>query len=74
MEDANWWLHLYVMFSRATQMSDLLLLRPPSREFLERGPPVDLLRAPRSFEAHTAATNTDAERLAELYGIALPLA
>ena len=41
--DDQWWLHLYVMLSRATCMEDMLLLRPPPRELLarrnERGPP-----------------------------------
>ena len=42
MDDDGWWLHLYVMFSRATRMSDMLLLRPPPRELLERGPPASV--------------------------------
>ena len=37
--DDEWWLNLYVMFSRVTTMEDMLLLRPPPRELLERGPP-----------------------------------
>ena len=40
MDDENWWLHLYVMFSRVTSMDDMLLLRPPPRDILELGPPV----------------------------------
>ena len=37
--DDAWWLNLYVMFSRITRMSDMLLVQPPPRELLERGPP-----------------------------------
>ena len=44
MEDDAWWLHLYVMISRATKLDDLLLLRAPPESFLLRGPPEDLLR------------------------------
>ena len=36
-KDAEWWLHLYVMFSRATCLADMLLLRPPPRALLEKG-------------------------------------
>ena len=39
MNDENWWLHLYVMFSRVTALEDMLLLRPPPRHILELGPP-----------------------------------
>ena len=72
MEDADWWLHLYVMFSRVTQMSDMLLLRPPSREFLERGPPRHLQAALRSFEDKAVASKLKAERMADMLGIQLP--
>ena len=33
--DDEWWLNLYVMFSRVTRMADMLLLRPPPRQLLE---------------------------------------
>eukprot|EP00438_Fugacium_kawagutii_P008508 Skav231130 [mRNA] locus=scaffold992:20033:20710:+ [translate_table: standard] len=39
MDDENWWLHLYVMFSRVTSLDDMLLIRPPPREILDLGPP-----------------------------------
>ena len=48
-KDADWWLHLYVMFSRATCMGDMLLLRPPPRELLEAGPPADVKAALEQF-------------------------
>ena len=72
MEDADWWLHLYVMFSRVTQMSDMLLLRPPSRDFLERGPPRHLQAALRSFEDKAVSSKLEAERMAEMFDIHLP--
>ena len=34
--DDDWWLNLYVMFSRVTRMDNMLLLRPPPRTLLER--------------------------------------
>ena len=42
MSDDIWWLNLYVMFSRVTQMSDLLLLRPLPKDLFERGPPPNI--------------------------------
>lgn len=50
MDDDNWWLHLYVMFSRVTSLDDLLLLRPPSREVLERGPPKAIREQVAAFQ------------------------
>ena len=38
MGDDDWWLHLYVMMSRATRLDDLLLLRARGVEFLKRWP------------------------------------
>ncbi len=49
MDDDVWWLHLYVMFSRATRMSDMLLLRPPPRALLERGPPANVREQLQKF-------------------------
>ena len=72
MDDSDWWLHLYVMFSRVTQMSDMLLLRPPCREFLERGPPSHLRAALRSFEGKAVSSKVEAERMAAKFGIQLP--
>ena len=44
MHDDDWWLHLYVMLSRATSLDDILLVRPPEASFLLRGPPTNLRR------------------------------
>ena len=65
-------LNLYVMFSRATQMQDMLLLRPPPRSFLEGGPPSSVRAALAQFEATAASSRLEAERLASLLGIPLP--
>ena len=70
--DDNWWLNLYVMFSRVTCMSHMLLLRPPSREFLERGPPAALRKALDQFKDKTAASMRRAESLAAELGFKLP--
>ena len=71
--DENWWLNLYVMFSRVTRMSHLLLLRPPPRDFLEeRGPPPALLKALEQFKAKTAASMDRAVSLAAELGFTLP--
>ena len=52
-KDADWWLHLYVMFSRVTCMEDMLLLRPPPREVLEAGPPAET-QAALAKDHHTS--------------------
>ena len=52
--DDQWWLHLYVMFSRATCMEDMLLLRPPPRELLENGPPANVRHALDRFSKKIA--------------------
>ena len=70
--DDQGWLHLYVMFSRATCMRNMLILRPPPREFLERGPPASLREALRTFDETYATSRTEAEQLAEELGFVLP--
>ena len=70
-EDA-WWLNLYVMFSRVTRMDDMLLIRPPPRELLERGPPVSVRDALKRFESTELDTVADAVLLAQRLGITLP--
>ena len=70
--DDAWWLNLYVMFSRVTRMEDMLILRPPPRELLERGPPASVRGALRRFETTEKETVADATRLARRLGIQLP--
>ena len=72
MNDDNWWLNLYVMFSRVTQMSDLLLLRPPPREILERGPPSNVKNQLERFETRMAASVKSAEATARRFGFNIP--
>ena len=71
--DNEWWLNLYVMFSRVTKMEDMLLLRPPPRELLERGPPVSVREALRRFERADAETVADALHAAQELGITVPM-
>ena len=70
--DDQWWLHLYVMLSRATCMEDMLLLRPPPRALLERGPPPHIQKALSAFEAKIADSVEAAAALAASMGIAVP--
>ena len=72
MNEASWWLHLYVMFSRVTCMEDMLLLRPPPRALLEGGPPADVRAALRAFDAKVKRSTADASRLAVEMGMLLP--
>ena len=73
MRDEDWWLHLYVMFSRATCMEDMLLLRPPPRELLENGPPANVRRALDRFSKKIAEGTKAAEKLAMELGIDVPV-
>ena len=70
--DDDWWLHLYVMLSRATCMADMLLLRPPPRALLERGPPPGVKKALEQFEAKIEVSTADADALAAELGFELP--
>ena len=73
MSDDNWWLNLYVMFSRVTRMSDMLLLRPPPREFLERDPPACIKEQLDIFAKRIENSSLQAEELAHELGFELPL-
>ena len=72
MDEDAWWLHLYVMCSRATCMADMLLLRPPPRSLLERGPPPSVRKALASFEMKIGDSVAAAEALAAEFGFPLP--
>jgi hypothetical protein len=71
-DDDEWWLNLYVMLSRATRMSDMMLLRPPPRDLLERGPPRSVLKALTELQAKIARSTRAAEALAQRLGFVLP--
>ena len=73
MRDEDWWLHLYVMFSRATCMEDMLLLRPPPRELLENYPPANVRRALGRFSKKIAEGTRAAEKLAMEFCIHVPV-
>ena len=70
--DDAWWLNLYVMFSRVTRMEDMLLVRPPPREFLQRGPPSSVRAALQRFERTERDTVAAAILTAQRLGIPLP--
>ena len=72
MSDGDWWLHLYVMFSRATCMSDMLLLRPPPRSLLEGGPPASVRTALDRFEERIAASTAAAAAIALQLQLTVP--
>ena len=67
----DWWLHLYVMLSRATSMEDMLLLRPPPRERLEAGPPRNVKAALERFRKTIDDNRKTAEELARSLGFSL---
>ena len=72
MTDGDWWLHLYVMFSRVTCMEDMLLLRPPPRKLLEDGPPKSVRLALKRFEKGIQASTEAAAALAASFGMLVP--
>ena len=52
-------------------MSDMLLLRPPPRDLLERGPPESIREALRLFDQKIQVSEHEAARLAHAFGIPL---
>ena len=50
----------------------MLLLRPPPRTLLERGPPASVREALQRFEQTESIAVAEAEILAQRYGIPLP--
>ena len=72
MSDETWWFHLYVMLSRATRMKDMLLLRPPPRELLERGPPKAILQALHRFVDLEERSVAEATQMCRELGLSLP--
>ena len=68
LEEDDWWLHLYVMLSRATSLDNVLLLRAPEADFLLRGPPTDLRARLAVFGRRVKDTRAKAEKLARSMG------
>eukprot|EP00959_Pyramimonas_sp_CCMP1952_P145929 3055407-Pyramimonas_sp.AAC.1 len=52
------------MSPRATCVRSMLTPRPPAREFLKRGPPAPLRKAPREFNERAVSSKAAAEQLA----------
>ena len=73
MHNDTWWLNLYVMFSRATKMSDMLLIRPPPRSLLEAGPPAHVRAQLQKFDERVRDTRKQAEERAAKFGFDVPL-
>eukprot|EP00435_Cladocopium_sp_Y103_P046459 s3073_g13.t1 len=56
LDEDEYWMSVYVLFSRLRRLDDLILLRPPQRDFLHGGPPDHLqteLRRLRVVEQDT---------------------
>ena len=70
MGDDDWWLHLYVMVSRATRLDDLILLRAPDVTFLKRGPPQNFRDRLAQFDRRVRSCRVQAEQLAVSLGLA----
>ena len=62
-EDGDWWLDIYVMLSRATRLTDLLLLRAPPVSFLLQGPPKDLQKRLKAFTSRASLCRATAQQL-----------
>ena len=63
---------MYVVFSCATCMEDMLLMRPPPREFLERGPPASVRQALGGLERNIAVNTEAAAALCAVMGLPVP--
>ena len=69
MDDNTWWLHLYVMLSRATRLEDLLLLRQPDESLVMRGPPSDMLGQLQLFDSRVRDCRASLRALAVELGL-----
>ena len=68
MSDDDWWLHLYVMFSRVRVSHRVLVYNLPSWEMLERGPPAFVREGVRHFEEMMHGSFAVAKQRAQEYG------
>ena len=64
MDDDDWWLHVYVIVSRATRLDDLILLRAPDVTCLMRGPPKTFRDRLALFDRRVRSCRVLAEQLA----------
>ena len=65
MDEDTWWLHLYVLLSRATTLENLLVIRAPPADFLLRGPPAKLRERLEVFAQRCDACRARAEDIAQ---------
>ena len=66
---------LYVLFSRATRMEDMLLLRCPPKSFFDEGPPAylkEFLRNLHGEDGQLAAGQRKGDELIRKYGWRVP--
>ena len=54
--ETTYWLHLYVMLSRARSMEQMLLINPPPRFLLQTGPPQSVLQELQRLETFAETT------------------
>jgi len=64
----DFWLHMYVMLSRATSLRDIILIRAPDKAFLLQGPPADLQKRLKMFRARVDSCSRKAVALAKELG------
>ena len=64
----DYWLHMYVMLSRATSLRNIILLRAPDASFLLQGPPPDLQKRLKMFRSRVATCARKAEASAKELG------
>ena len=64
----DYWLHMYVMLSRATSLRDILLIRAPDATFLLQGPPRELKKRLQMFRARVAKCSKYALSIANQLG------
>ena len=64
----DYWLHMYVMLSRATSLHDILLIRAPDATFLLQGPPRDLKKRLQMFRGRVAKCSKYALSIASQLG------
>jgi len=64
----DYWLHMYVMLSRATTLRDIVLIRAPPESFLLQGPPADLKKRLAVFRARVTACQNRALAIAANLG------
>ena len=64
----DYWLHMYVMLSRATTLRDIVLIRAPPESFLLQGPPADLKKRLAVFRTRVTACQNRAVAMAAKLG------